>query len=155
MRDYTKVSPLIWRDKRFRSLASSDARLAMLYFVTCEHQNSTGCYRLPDAYAAVDLGWELDRFIKAREAVVSAGLILTDADSSEIFVVGWYETNTPTNDKHAIGTSRLIAKIESDQLREAAEEEFLASEQKRLTSKPSPGSNLLGTGFMNGATRRS
>ncbi|MDW9902035.1 hypothetical protein GOA77_09165 [Sinorhizobium meliloti] len=153
MRDYSKVSPLIWRDKRFNSLASSDAKLAMLYFATSEHQNSAGCYRLPDGYAAADLGWDVDRYQAARGAVVSSGLILFDEATSELFLVDWFESNPITNGKHAKGTQSLIVRIDSDTIREAAEDAFLASRERFEAGKEEQSSNLTrltDTRFMNG-----
>ena len=72
MRDYSKVSPKLWRSPRYRSLESGDARLLYLYFLTCEHQSSAGCFRLPVAYAASDLGWTENRFTDARAALASS-----------------------------------------------------------------------------------
>lgn len=157
MRDFSKVSPLVWRDKRFRSLASSDAKLAMLYFVTCEHQNSAGCYRLPDGYAASDLAWDAPRYEKARGAVIDAGLIIFDPETSELFIADWFETNPAMNPKHAQAVERRISTIDSDVIREAAEEDFLKSEEIRASrpSKPEKhalhavGSRLAETSYLN------
>ncbi|MDO9416205.1 hypothetical protein [Pararhizobium sp.] len=136
MRDFSKVSPLLWRDKRFRSLPTSDAQIAMLYFLTCEHQNSAGCYRLPDGYAASDLDWNTERYEKARAAIVAAGLILFDPDTSELFVAGWFEFNPAMNQKHSQGVERRISSIDSDAVRDAANEDFQKSEEGRA-SRPS------------------
>ena len=68
MRTFSKISPKLWRSPRFRSLESGDERLLYLYVLTCEHQSSAGCFRLPDAYAASDLGWTEERLSDAREA---------------------------------------------------------------------------------------
>jgi len=131
MRDFSKVSPLLWRDKSFRSLASSDARLLYLYCMTSEHQNSAGCYRIPDLYAASDLGWDPPRLLQAREEIVRAGLVQFDEDTSEIYIVDWFKTNPITNVKHYMGTLRLVLEIESDQIRELVEEAVSVSEQER------------------------
>ncbi|CAN7396693.1 hypothetical protein LJR235_002373 [Pararhizobium sp. LjRoot235] len=155
MREFSKVSPLLWRDKRFQGLASSDARLAFFYFSTCEHQTSAGCYRLPDGYAANDLGWDTARYQAARKEITSAGLILFDEDTSEIFVAGWFKENPITNGKHATGTSRLIMNIQSDTIREAAEEGFIESrdtfESARAEQKQGPSnvSRLANSDYLN------
>ena len=52
---FTKVHPAIWRSQRFMGLASNDAKLLHLYFLTSEHQNSAGAYVIPDGYVAADL----------------------------------------------------------------------------------------------------
>lgn len=83
--EFSKVSPAIWRSRRFRNL-ESDARLAHIYFLACDHQSSAGCFRLPDAYAAADLSWDVERYRTALEQVVTAGLIAHDEATEEVFV---------------------------------------------------------------------
>ena len=48
MREFSKVSPAVWQSERFHSLPSDDGRYVHLYLLTNDHQNSAGCYRLPD-----------------------------------------------------------------------------------------------------------
>lgn len=134
-REFSKVSPAIWRSRRFRNL-ESDARLAHVYFLTCDHQSSAGCFRLPDAYAAADLGWEVQRYRAALEQVVTAGLIAHDEATEEVFVKGWFRFSAPQNDKHAQGTERLISNIESETLRAIVEAEFdEANRLRRLAAQ--------------------
>ncbi|RWO45974.1 MAG: hypothetical protein EOS11_10290 [Mesorhizobium sp.] len=92
--------------------------------MTGDHMNSSGCYRLPDGYAIADLGWTLERYRTARDLLVAAGLISFDRITEEVFVNRWFKHNPPTNAKHAKGARRLINKIDSDDLRLMAEEEF-------------------------------
>jgi hypothetical protein len=131
MRDFTKVSPLIWRDKRFLGLASSDARLLYFYFLTGEHQNPCGSFRIPDGYASSDLQWEAERYVQARDEVVGSGLAKFDPETSEIYVSDWYETNPICNDSHYKGALKGVCNIESDMIREIVEPEIEASEQRR------------------------
>jgi|SRR5690349_19308745 hypothetical protein len=119
-RVFTKVSPRLWRSRRFRGLPSEDAKLAFLYLLTSEHQNSAGCYRLPDGYATADLGWHVDRYKKARQQLVEAGMVKFDA--AEVFIDGWFTHNPPMNDDHLLGIERQLDRIESDVIREAAHE---------------------------------
>ena len=123
MREYSKVSPKLWRSKRFRSLASDDARLLYLFLLTCEHQTSAGCFRLPDAYAAADLGWDADRLEGARAPLIP-DMIAHDAETEECFVRRWFRHNPPTNQKHLKGVQRIISELDSDHVREVAEEEL-------------------------------
>lgn len=96
----------------------------MLYFLTCRHQTSAGCYQLPDGYAAADLGWEIEAYVVARREVEAAELILFDEDTSEIFIVGWFANNPVTNEKHKMGCIRLIESMESEKIHDAAENEM-------------------------------
>lgn len=151
MRDFSKVSPLVWRDKRFQSLATAEAQLAYLYMLTCEHQTSAGAYRVPDGYASADLGWNIDTWIAARTACVDAGLIVYDDGTSELFVVGWFEANPICNPKHGLGAERLILQIDSDSVREKAEVEYLQSHeamQSRAASRAESNVRLVNTRFM-------
>lgn len=123
-REWSKVSPALWRSPRFLGLQGSDERLLLVYYMTGDHMNSSGCYRLPDGYAIADLGWTLERYRTARDLLVAAGLISFDRITEEVFVNRWFKHNPPTNAKHAKGARRLINKIDSDDLRLMAEEEF-------------------------------
>ncbi|MCF6099826.1 hypothetical protein [Mesorhizobium muleiense] len=123
-REWSKVSPALWRSPRFLGLQGSDERLLLVYYMTGDHMNSSGCYRLPDGYAIADLGWTLERYRTARDLLVAAGLISFDRTTEEVFVNRWFKHNPPTNAKHAKGARRLINKIDSDDLRLMAEEEF-------------------------------
>jgi hypothetical protein len=123
-REWSKVSPALWRSPRFLGLQGSDERLLLVYYMTGDHMNSSGCYRLPDGYAIADLGWTLERYRTSRDLLVSAGLISFDQSTEEVFVNRWFKHNPPTNAKHAKGARRLINKIDSDDLRLMAEAEF-------------------------------
>lgn len=129
-REFSKVAPAIWRSRRFRQL-DGDARLCHLYLITCDHQSSAGCFRLPDAYAAADLAWDLARFEVARTQIVNAGLVAHDELTEEVFVHGWFRFSPPMNDKHSLGTDRLISNIESERLRDLVKEEFSAANNAR------------------------
>jgi hypothetical protein len=157
MRDYSKVSPKLWRSPRYRGLESGDARLLYLFFLTCEHQSSAGCFRLPVAYAASDLGWAEERYGSARAALVEAELLVFDAGTDEYFVPRWFKHNPGTNAKHRKGIERLISELDSDHVREAAEAEYTDSQGAPLATEPHPfdfpnghGSRLTNTPYIAG-----
>lgn len=131
MREFAKVTPQTWRDRRFKGLSSSDARLAYLYCVASEHQNSSGVCRLPALYACADLAWTNERYMAALAEVVAAGLIVHDPDTDELYCVGWYGINPAMNPSHGQFIERRISEIESDFIREAVETEFLQSQEER------------------------
>ena len=56
MREYSTLSTQFWLDVRVQTL-SSDARYLLLYCLTGPHSTALGCFRLPRAYIAEDLGW--------------------------------------------------------------------------------------------------
>lgn len=125
-RNFTMVSPALWRSPRIGAL-DSDGRVLFFFLLTSEHSNSAGCFRMPPAYACSDLGWTLDRYDLALSAIVSQGLAGTDSKTGEVFIERWFHHSPPTNLKHALGTMSVITRIESDDFREKAEAEFAAT----------------------------
>lgn len=127
MRDFSKVSPQLWTKRQFKNLPTAEAKLAMLYFLTCRHQTSAGCYQIPDGYAASDLGWSEEKYVEARNLVEASGLIVYDDETAEIYIVGWFENNPITNEKHKMGCERLISSLDSETIQEAADREMWES----------------------------
>lgn len=123
-RKFSKVSPALWRSGRFAALTTNEAKLLYVYFLTCEHQNSAGAFRLPDGYACADLDWQPEVYQDARHQLIDGELIAFDADTKEVFVLRWLKHNPTTNSNHRAGTERLISEIESDTIREIAEGEY-------------------------------
>ncbi|GAA4121503.1 hypothetical protein GCM10023067_30480 [Aminobacter aganoensis] len=64
--------------------------------------------------------------------LVAAELVTFDALTAEIYVDRWFRHNPPMNDKHAVGTRRIVENIESDIVREKVEAEFQAADDSRL-----------------------
>jgi hypothetical protein len=145
MRDFSKVSPQIWESDRFRNLAGDSARLAYLYFLSNGHQNSIGCYKLPAAYACADMSWDEPKYQATLAALIAAELIETDPQTREILIPRWFKHNPPTNAKHAMGSFRLVEKIESPALREMATAELLAAWEWWQADHP-PGNSGVGAG---------
>lgn len=120
---FTKISSSLWRSKRFIAL-SDDAKLVFIYLLTSEHITSAGCCRLPDGYALVDLNWTPDRYRSARQELVDSGMVVFDTATSDLFVTGWFRHSPAMNQSHQKSIERCISEIESDAVRERAEEEF-------------------------------
>jgi hypothetical protein len=145
--DFTKVSPAVWRSRRF--LALDDAgKILYLYFLTCEHQNSTGCFRLPDAYASSDLAWSVEKYREQRAILAAADLVAVDEEASIVYVCRWFKHCPPTNANHAKGIMKQISKIESDVLRERVEVEFTQADVERTQREQfSAGGRRIGNGL--------
>lgn len=158
-RKFSMVSPAIWRPGRFLSLSDPKSQVLYLYFLTCEHQNSAGCFRLPDGYASADLDWPIAQYVAVRQTLVDGEMIAFDQETSTIYVERWFQHCPSSNDKHAAGTRRIIGRIESDVIREKVEEDFEASEalrkgiQNPLDTPFSNTSRLLNSSFMSGRGR--
>lgn len=154
-REFSKISPKVWRSQRFRSLESDDPRYLLIYLMTCQHQSSAGCFRMPDAYGAADLDWTVERVRKARAALVQSDLIAFDAGTDEYFICGWFMHNKPMNASHQKAIVNRISDLESDLLREVAEGEF-GEAALPSTREPVPAygsSRLTETAFMSSGRR--
>ena len=117
MRDFSKVSPSLWHSDRFNNLPSDDGRYTYLYLLTCEHQTSAGAYRLPDAYAAADLNWPVERYRKARAELVAADLVKFDSAASVVMITRWFKFNPPMNTSHLKGILHTLHRLPSDVIR--------------------------------------
>lgn len=122
MREYSKISPSVWRSQKFNNLPSDRERYLFLYLLTNAHQNSAGCYALMEGYACFDLRWAVEHYRIAMGALGAAKLISFDLNTSEVLIERWFRHNPPMNYKHKIGTSRIIDQIQSPTLREVARE---------------------------------
>lgn len=122
MRDFSKISPALWQSDRFNNLPSDDGRYLYLYLLTSRHQTSAGCYQLPDGYACTDLRWELERYARARKELIDADLVRFDEDTGVVMITRWFRHNPPMNSKHLTGVERIIERLPSDAIREAAQE---------------------------------
>jgi len=136
MRLFTKFSPRTWTSKIFRSLPDNEARLLYLYVKTSSHQDTAGISKLPLAYAAADLQWEVEQVEASLRDCVSAGALIWDEETEEVFVADWFSHNGPMNIKHRIGVVNSIANAESVELREIATRELKEVYFDENLSKP-------------------
>lgn len=152
-RKFSMIAPALWRSKRFRALPGTDAQLFYLYTLTSEHMNSAGCFRLPDAYAASDLGWTEDRVETARLANVDGDMLVHDSETEEYFILRWFKHCPPMNKSHRQGTERLMSEIESDHVREATEADYAAHVPPTTENVHDLSGRLTGSNFMTRAGR--
>jgi hypothetical protein len=86
-------------------------------------------------------------------ALEQAGMIRTDRLTSEVMIERWFKHCPPMNYKHHLGTARLIARLDSPTLRQAAvaslNEAWEAIQAEQAASKPrGPAANLLQTAHL-------
>jgi hypothetical protein len=127
VREFSKVAAAIWSSKRFRAL-TDNARLLLVYYLTSPHQNSAGCFALPDLYASCDINWPLERYLAARADLIGAGLVQFDEASGEILIVGWFRHCAPQNPSHRKSVILAIERISSEKLRTEARAQLTASD---------------------------
>lgn len=119
---FSMVSRSLWRSERFKHLRSDKGKLVYFYFLTCEHQNGLGCYRLPDGYAVDDLGWNLEEYRAAKADCEEASLIRYDIGTQEIFIEKWLRNNPAQNRKHLTGMAKSALNVESEEFQELLNE---------------------------------
>lgn len=118
MRQFNMVGAWLWASAEFTELENDDARYVYLYLLTNVHTHSSGCYRLPEAYAIADLGWKSPKYRNALKVLATADLIVTEGD--EIFVCDWYEHSPVNNPDHRAGVEKHLNRLQSRMLREHA-----------------------------------
>lgn len=126
MREFCKVSPTVWRSKKFRSLPSMEARHVYLYLLTCPHANSAGCFDIHPLYAAADTGLSEEYFLYCIGTLSEAGLIEWDGVENTVLIGNWVEFNGPQNPKHALGILSQLSQVSSETLRTKAFQELRA-----------------------------
>jgi hypothetical protein len=126
MRDFSKVSPTVWRSKKFRSLSNIEARHVYLYLLTCPHGNSAGCFDLHPMYACADLGMTEIQYADCIDSLSKAGLIEWDAEENTVLITNWLEFNEPSNAKHAAGILSQLGQASSETLKKKAFQELRA-----------------------------
>ena len=136
MREFSKISPRLWGSGTFRKLPDG-ARLLFLYYLTCSHQNSGGCFSLPDGYAITDLSWGLEQYQASRALLLDAALIRFDSETSEILVAKWFRHNPPMNPSHRKSVVGAIERIASSNLQGYAREELERAELDAKTRQES------------------
>lgn len=137
MRDFCKVSPTVWRSQKFKKLDKCD-QLLYLYFLTCPHGNSIGCYYLPMAYVCIDLGMDDEALKKGIERVSETGLIEFDYAEQIILIHNWLTFNEPMNPKHGQKIISDISKIPSGHFKRLVAISFNSFSQAKGWSVTAP-----------------
>ena len=160
MREFSKISPALWHSQRFNTLPSDDGRYLYLYYLTCEHQNSAGCYRISGGYACDDLQWQNERYLKARSQLIAADLIVFDDDCRVVMICRWFKHNPPMNEKHLIGIERILEKLPSITIQSVAQAalnaawEAIAAEKQAKAQRQQKPAHGLANGFASAIPER-
>lgn len=96
MRDYGKVHTAFWASEALRDL-DADGKLLALYLLTSPHTTMIGAFRLPDAYACEDLGWDAERLRNGFETLSQADFVQYDPRTKWVWIVKFLEWNKPEN----------------------------------------------------------
>ncbi len=96
MRDYGRVYSSFWQSPEMRALPE-DARTLAMYLLTSPHGNLIGCFRLPDAYAADDLQWPLQRVAEGFAKLQSVAFVTRDEATKWVFITKYLKWNAFEN----------------------------------------------------------
>lgn len=107
MREYGKVYTAFWADPSMRTM-SEDARTLALYLLTCPHGNLIGLFRLPDAYAADDLQWAIERVSKGFRELFERGFCARDAASNWLVIPNYTRWNQFENPNVAKSAAKVF-----------------------------------------------
>lgn len=110
MRDYGKVFCAIWASEDFRSM-SEDSRTLALYLLTCQHCTAVGAFRLPDAYAADDLQWSVERVLKGFAELSANGFASRDERSKWVCITKFLDWNPIENPNQAKSAAKMIDQV--------------------------------------------
>lgn len=106
MRDYGKIHTGFWASETMLGL-ESDARLLAIYLMTSQHTTMLGAFRLPDAYACEDLGWDSQRFQNGLKTLSAAGFVKYDASTKVVWIVKFVKWNRPDNPNQQKSIAKL------------------------------------------------
>jgi hypothetical protein len=107
MRDYGKVYTAFWTSEDVRGV-SEDARMLALYLMTCQHGNMLGCFRLPNAYAAEDLQWGIERVSKGFQELFGNGFAYRCDRTFWVFIRHHLKWNKFENPNVGIAAGKLF-----------------------------------------------
>lgn len=100
---YTKIVSSFW--KRGMRKLSPEAKLLMLYFLTCPHRNLIGFYLLPLEYAQADTKLLGEGFAKGLGELFDKGSVLYDDENQLLLVKNFLTYNpieNPNQEKAAV-----------------------------------------------------
>lgn len=116
MRDYGRVYSSFWQSPEMRSLPE-DARTLALYLLTTPHGNLIGCFRIPDAYAAEDLQWPLERVAEGFRKLGESGFATRDEPTKWVFLAKFIKWNGFENPNVAIAAHKAFAQVPTLELK--------------------------------------
>jgi hypothetical protein len=121
---FTMVRRSVWASDHFSKLPSDAARYLYFYLLTAPHQTGLADLDLTGS------DWCQAKYHEALQALVDVGLVLLDAETSEVLVTRWWHDNGPSNEKWFMGAAKQVAAINSPDLRKAAQESLEARRQE-------------------------
>lgn len=110
MRDYGRVYSSFWQSPEIRTLPE-DARTLALYLLTSPHGNLIGCFRLPDAYAAEDLQWPIERVAEGFRKLLETQFITRDEATKWLCISKYLKWNAFENPNVAKAAHKALDQV--------------------------------------------
>jgi len=90
---------------------SDQAKLLLHYLLCCKHHNALGCYHLPPAYIAGDLGWDIDTVCHTVSILVEVGIVKVCPVTDYVFIPHWLRYHPCMNAKHGLSLVKRFREI--------------------------------------------
>lgn len=110
MRDYGVIYRGFWANESMKG-AGDDARMLATYLLTSPHTTTLGAFRLPDAYACDDLGWDSKRLRNGFETLSNIGFIRYCETTKWVWIVKFLEWNKPANPNIWKAISKMASNV--------------------------------------------
>lgn len=146
MRSYGIVRTRFWPWAKEKGISPAARELA-LYCLTCEHTNGTGCFRLPVAYIAEDLGTVPATVRDTLSELARAGFLQHDDATGYVWLPGFLDHNPIANSN--VGKS-LVPFVEAVPRRVPFYSAFLDSLESSAARFPDGFLTRLRNGIGNG-----
>ncbi len=91
--------------------ASDDAKLVAGHLWTGPHMTVLGCFRLPTAYLAGDLGWAVDRTESALAELLACDFIARDERTGWTLIPSFVSVNPIHNRQAGAGAVAVVADL--------------------------------------------
>jgi hypothetical protein len=110
MREYGKIHSSFWTSQDIRAL-SDDGRTLAAYLLTSPHSNMLGCFRVPVAYVAEDLGWGMERVQEGFGELTSNHFATFNEGSKWVVIHKFLKWNQPENPNVVRAAEKLFDQI--------------------------------------------
>lgn len=110
MREYGKVYSSFWQSPEVRAM-SEDGRTLALYLLTTPHGSMLGAFRMPDAYAAEDLQWPLERVSEGFRNLIESQFLTRDEATKWLILPKFLKWNQFDNPNVAKAAHRALEQV--------------------------------------------
>jgi hypothetical protein len=133
MREYGKIKTGFWHNKKARVL-TDDAKLLLIYLISCPHGNSIGCFVLPMGYITEDMDWSQQKASDRLKELAANGFIERDEETRVVRLTTWWEHNSIENGNVAKGVVSIAENLPPCLVSKHAVDELLSLSNTFLNS---------------------